>query len=459
MNKREKEVQQIFLDGEKETLKKLEENYQDALSEINEKIAILLGRDDADMQHVIYQVEYQKALKTQVQSILETLQTNEFETVSEYLTKSYEDGFIGTMYNLQGQGIPLIFPIDQKAVVNAIQHETKLSNDLYTAMGHDIKTLQKKISGEISRGISGGHTYSEIARNVSNWARIPRNNAMRIARTEAHRIQCNATMDACEKAKAKGADVVKQWDSSLDKRTRESHVRVDGEIRELDEKFSNGLMFPGDPNGGASEVVNCRCALLQRARWALGNNYTKWDSDAPVSIDDDGETQFVNVDAASFKEFKGYYKDITGQMTMNFANSGSNRVLNSVQKIKPLEKSGKSSKIELEDTVIHKSVGAKSKNYDIFDAETGEYFHFAEGTKIQNSEVFAGYKVKKPLKEEVAEGLAEEFGGDPKKWQHAKGNGVVNYNGEELKAEVHWFQEETVGKVKFKVKKWLDDEG
>ena len=28
-------------------------------------------------------------------------------------------------------------------------------------------------------------------------------------------------------------------------------------------------MFPGDPNGGAAEVINCRCALLQRARWAL----------------------------------------------------------------------------------------------------------------------------------------------------------------------------------------------
>ena len=72
--------------------------------------------------------------------------------------------------------------------------------------------------------------------------------------------------------------------------------------------------------------------------------------------------------------------------------------------------------------------------------------------------MFAGHKVKKPLNEEVAEGLAREFGGEPSKWQHAKGIGTVNYNGEEVKAEVHWFQEETVGKVKFKVKRWLDDE-
>ena len=76
-------------------------------------------------------------------------------------------------------------------------------------------------------------------------------------------------MDACHKAQEKGCDVLKQWDATLDGNTRESHSQVDGEIRELDKPFSNGLMFPGDPSGGAAEVINCRCALLQRASWEL----------------------------------------------------------------------------------------------------------------------------------------------------------------------------------------------
>ena len=82
INKREKEIIQAQLDNEKEVLKKIENNYKDALSEINSKIEILLARKDADLQHVIYQVEYQKALKTQVEAILDTLHDNEFETVS-----------------------------------------------------------------------------------------------------------------------------------------------------------------------------------------------------------------------------------------------------------------------------------------------------------------------------------------------------------------------------------------
>lgn len=306
MNKRQKEILQVQLDNEKAVLKELERNYQDSLDEINDKIAILRGRQDADMQHVIYQVEYQKALKTQVQSILEQLQTKEFDTLSEYLTHSYEDGYIGTMYDLQEQGIPLIFPIDQEQVLAAIQNETKLSEPLYTALGKDMKDLQKKITSEISRGLSSGQMYTEIARNISNWARIPKNNAMRIARTEAHRIQCKATSDAQFKAKEKGADVVKQWDASLDRKTRPHHRKLDGQIRELEEEFEVGgmtAMMPGG-FGKASEDINCRCVLLQRARWALGDDVTKW-------TEKDG---LVTIKAKDYQEFKKeYYKQIDAE--------------------------------------------------------------------------------------------------------------------------------------------------
>lgn len=123
-----------------------------------------------------------------------------------------------------------------------------------------------------------------------------------------------------------------------------------------------------------------------------------------------------------------------------------------------LENKGESGTIKLQDTLIHKSVGAKSRNYDIIDPVTGEVFHFAEGTRIQNAEVFAGKGTRKSLHEGVAEGLSEQIGGTPENWQHCKGNGVIDYYGEERPAEVHWFQEESVGKVKFKVKEWKDED-
>lgn len=71
-------------------------------------------------------------------------------------------------------------------------------------------------------------------------------------------------------------------------------------------------------------------------------------------------------------------------------------------------------------------------------------------------EVFAGYGTRIPLHNGVAEGLTEHFKSDSDKWQHVKGIGVIDYFGEERKAEVHWFQEESVGQVKHKIKRWLE---
>ena len=329
MRKYEKEVVQAQLNNEKAVLKKLEANYNDAFDEINDRIAILLGRDDADMSHVIYQVEYQKALKTQVQSILEKLQTNEFETVSEYLTHSYDEGFLGAMYELQAQGVPLVIPINEKQVVAAIQHETELSTNLYTALGKDIKDLNKKIAGEISRGISTGATYKEIARNVAGYANIPKNNAMRIARTEAHRIQETAASHAQEKAKARGADIVKIWDATLDSKTRTHHIKLDGQIKELDKPFEvAGLkaMRPGQ-FGRPEEDINCRCRSRADARWALTADETKILGDTSKMSQEQLEAladklhlstdelkkysgQIIPVRASSYDDFKRQYDQL-----------------------------------------------------------------------------------------------------------------------------------------------------
>ena len=275
IKKHEKELLQRQLDHEKAILKELEAVYTKALEDIDEKLAALLGRQDADLQHVIYQAERQKALRTQVQGILEQLQANEFESISEYLETCYEEGYLGAMYSLQQQGVPLMLPIDQEQVVAAIQTESKISEGLYTRLGKDVKELRKTISSEISRGIATAMPYADIARNLENVSQIGLNRAKRIARTEGGRIMNKAAMDTMRKAKAIGADVVKRWSAFLDSRTRPSHVRVDHEVREVEERFSNGLMYPKDPSGRASEVVNCRCKVQEIARWALDDEETR----------------------------------------------------------------------------------------------------------------------------------------------------------------------------------------
>ena len=267
MKKYDKEVIQLQLKHEQEVIKELKKMYEEAERQIDEKIQMLMT--DELTQSKIYQIEYQKTLKSQIGTILDNMNSNNYDSIQDYLKTSYQDGYIGTMYSLQQQGIPLIMPIDQEQVVKAIQLDSKLSGTLYEAMGVNTNDLKKSIRNEVSRGISNAYSYQDIARNINNSMGIGLNKSIRIARTEGHRVNQQSTYDAMEKAKKKGANVVKQWDATLDAKTRTSHQQVDGEIRELDETFSNGLRFPGDPQGSAAEVINCRCVLLQRARWAL----------------------------------------------------------------------------------------------------------------------------------------------------------------------------------------------
>lgn len=262
---------QAELDAEKKVLRDLERQYQAALKDIDDKVAQLLGRSDADMQNVIYQVEHQKALRSQIHGILEQLQANEFQTISDFLSASYQQSFVGTMYSMHNQGIPLILPVDKNAMVKAVTTNSRLSEDLYTALGVDIKKLNNAVRSEISRGISAGLSYNEIARNIANASKAPRSRAATIVRTESHRIREESRNDARDMAKKKGADVVKQWDATLDGDTRKSHRKLDGQIREVDEPFEvdgKKAMYPGD-FGRPEEDINCRCISLTRARWEL----------------------------------------------------------------------------------------------------------------------------------------------------------------------------------------------
>lgn len=288
MKYREKIVQIEFLDDEERVIRRLQAVYNQSLKDITQKANALQEEiykiqdkynsieDEQERETLksmerskVYQKQYQDALKTQVRGILDKMHQKEFKTVNEYLNECYNKAFTGNMYVLHGEGIPLIVPIDQEKVARAVQINSKISKGLYSRLGEDVDLLKRKITAQISRGVATGMSYSQMAQQLAGYTKTGYNNAVRITRTEGHRIQQESTMDACYAARERGADVVKQWDATMDANTRESHQMVDGEIRALDEKFSNGLMYPGDPSGNAAEVINCRCILLQRAKWAL----------------------------------------------------------------------------------------------------------------------------------------------------------------------------------------------
>lgn len=344
MNKAQKEVLQAQLNDEQKIIKKLKQVYEQARKDCEAKIATLNARTDMqNLQSIIFQKRYQEVLKRQINDILDTLQNDEFNSIADYLARSYENGFIGTMYDLQGQGVPLIFPIEQSQVVQALQTDTKLSQGLYSRLGEDTDYLKRSIRAELSRGVANGSSWNEMAKHIANGMNSPfkkaMNNAMRIARTEGHRIQNQAQMDTIFKAKEKGADVVKQWDSTLDSRTRDSHREADGQIREVEESFDVGgekMQAPGI-GGSAKNVCNCRCCMLQHARWTLDVETTRnlgrvqsmtdeqlepIASKLNISVDElrKYSDQIIPVKAKNYEDFRRQYEKIWNYEVVDRAN-------------------------------------------------------------------------------------------------------------------------------------------
>ena len=308
MNKRQKQVQQSLLNSEIGVLNALEESYQKALNDINGVIAKLLARKDTEnLQAIIYQLKYQRLLKSEIEGFLNALHTRNYQLIDDYLKDCYENAHIGTLFDLQGQGVPLMLPLNQEQMISAITLNSKLSAPLYNALGFNIEYLKTSVRMEISRGIAQELSYQEIARNIKNTTNVDYNKSLRIAKTEGHRIQNESAYNVQVRAKQKGADIVKQWDSTLDGKTRPTHRMLDGQIVEVDGYFKsesgNKALYPG-AFGVPSEDCNCRCALLQRAKWALSDeDFTKMNGDT-------NELQhFENVD--DYDKFKNIFWEVT----------------------------------------------------------------------------------------------------------------------------------------------------
>lgn len=304
MDKYNKEIEQTLLNNEKAMLKQLETTYVKALADVKGRLRLLQAREET--QSTIYQINYQKSLESQINAILGVLKQDNITNVQDFLNHMYEDGYIGVQYELMKQGVPVVTAIDQEEVAKSLfkqlGHMT-FADRLNTNM-NDFKT---KIKDTITRGLASASTYKEIAQHLSLVTNEELYKSYRIARTEGHRITAEAKLNSMKRAKQQGADVVKQWDATLDGKTRKNHRKLDGQWVEVDDYFEIGgrkVKAPGK-FGKADEDINCRCILLTRPRWAVDKTRVK---SAKIK-DEYGKEVERLIEVKNYEDYKkGYYK-------------------------------------------------------------------------------------------------------------------------------------------------------
>lgn len=127
----------------------------------------------------------------------------------------------------------------------------------------DIRWNKSNFNSGIMQGILQGESIDKIARRVAlGTSSKDMSVAMRNARTAFTGAQNAGRMDSYRRAADMGIKIMKQWSAALDSHTRDTHKALDGEEVPYNEEFSNGLMYPGDPDGEPAEVYNCRCAMI-----------------------------------------------------------------------------------------------------------------------------------------------------------------------------------------------------
>lgn len=130
----------------------------------------------------------------------------------------------------------------------------------------DVRWNTKKVNAEVLQGIIQGESMQKIANRLQNVTEMNRTSAIRNARTTVTSAENKGRFDSYQKAESDGIILERIWLATNDSRTRHSHAVLDGETKPIDAPFSNGLMYPGDPNGEPSEIYNCRCALIAKVK-------------------------------------------------------------------------------------------------------------------------------------------------------------------------------------------------
>lgn len=125
----------------------------------------------------------------------------------------------------------------------------------------DMRWNTKQMASKLYQGILGGDSIPKIAKSLMDVIGNNKASAVRNARTMVTGAENAGRLDSYNDLAEQGVVQKKEWIATPDDRTRESHIAVDGEERDINDPFSNGLMYPGDPAGDPAEVWNCRCSM------------------------------------------------------------------------------------------------------------------------------------------------------------------------------------------------------
>ena len=174
----------------------------------------------------------------------------------------------GTYEAESGSGLDTSYTLyNRQTVERFMTHDDRLIPDVSPNHAVDVRWNQKQFNAGILQGILQGESVGELAHRVAlGTSQKDFNAALRNARTATTSAQNAGRSDAYKRAEKMGVKLKQMWLANRDKRTRDSHIALDGQVRAVGEFFESPIskmLYPGDREHGKPEDVwGCRCRLV-----------------------------------------------------------------------------------------------------------------------------------------------------------------------------------------------------
>lgn len=234
-----------------------------------------LGRKSAHRQRERLAIAYRVALKQLADAAVGRVERHALVAAAEWhmphpdeiydqisaalLLHDRTDGIRATAVEAQMGGMLQAFGI-------SFNVSNPLVDGVLRTLGQNITRVAETQRAEIMRVLQqaydDGLSISNAAAAVSeSQAGFIASRSLRIAQTEIVGASNGGSLAA---VRITGAAEQKVWLATSDDRVREDHADVDGESVPVNGIFLVGgypMEYPGDQEGPAEEVVNCRCTL------------------------------------------------------------------------------------------------------------------------------------------------------------------------------------------------------
>lgn len=189
------------------------------------------------------------------------LYTENTKEISSSLNAAYNSGVDGTKEIMsRAWGNKSLIPIvKDEEIQRALTNE--ISGLKWTSrMGINREHAANKIRETVVRGLYDGESYSQMAKRLEEALGTDVPSAIRIVRTESHRVFSQARKDRLDKVK--GVDMTKEWLTCDDESVRGSHRPMHGVKIPYNDNFtlpSGNSGFGPAMIGAAEDDINCRC--------------------------------------------------------------------------------------------------------------------------------------------------------------------------------------------------------